>query len=134
MHNISIHAAHTGSDLLPCGTSLLHLISIHAAHTGSDEDEIRAQMQHYIFQSTLPIRAATRGDIDKSFYADISIHAAHTGSDIKAQNFKRMCVNFNPRCPYGQRLIDLTAETKQAVFQSTLPIRAATGTLAFGTI
>ena len=60
------------------------------------------------FQSTLPARGATtyrilRGDTA----ALISIHAPRTGSDPSASAFRELVqVNFNPRSPHGERLIE----------------------------
>ena len=39
---------------------------------------------------------------------------------------KRQCRNFNPRCPYGQRLIFLCFCLSACGFQSTLSLRTAT--------
>ena len=100
---ISIHAPLTGSDgaflrcLLPRG------ISIHAPLTGSDPAQCPGDsIQHDFnprspygerlspcffcpiarkFQSTLPLRGATRLDSNTAILQGISIHAPLTGSD-----------------------------------------------------
>ena len=57
----------------------------------------------------------------------ISIHAAHAGSDKYGGVKKiRRKLYFNPRCPCGQRPILLWGLILLKVFQSTLPMRAAT--------
>ena len=85
----------------------------------------------YTFQSTRPIRGATQEFGNESRKEDISIHAPHTGRDVTAalgaaaepvfQSTRpirgatwaaRMCAAtytyFNPRAPYGARLIKCT--------------------------
>ena len=57
----------------------------------------------------------------------ISIHAPRAGSDhgrLRRQPRRR---NFNPRSPCGERLIVLLLFQIVAGFQSTLPVRGATG-------
>ena len=83
LDKISIHAAHAGSDAERLYYAGLCKISIHAAHAGSDQYGKFLNRQRKIFQSTLPMRAATSASIRSLM-----------GSSI----------NFNPRCPCGQRL------------------------------
>ncbi len=101
--NISIHAPRTGSDRCPTGDTGRKGISIHAPRTGSDSDadiekleaddfnprspygerrgnQLRATAMGR-FQSTLPVRGATRDDR--------STASRH--------------LYFNPRSPYGER-------------------------------
>ena len=80
--DISIHAPHTGRD----GAWAMDivnrvLISIHAPHTGRDFGGLGTVALEAIFQSTRPIRGATRPKIPIA--PPIS--------------------NFNPRAPYGAR-------------------------------
>ena len=56
------------------------------------------------FQSTQPMRAATKEAVEAVTFDTISIHAAHAGSDSKSKNL----------------------QAKRKPFQSTLPMRAAT--------
>ena len=69
------------------------------------------------FQSTLPIRGATElgGVVDG--VVEISIHAPHTACTA----------DFNPRSPYGERPSSMLPRAASCSFQSTLPIRGATG-------
>ena len=101
-----------------------------------------------IFQSTLPVRGATRG---RRRYTDdklISIHAPRAGSDPHAlkgglllYHFNprspcgerpRLSVrswthrDFNPRSPCGERRSHSAAAASGVGFQSTLPVRGAT--------
>ena len=102
---ISIHAPHAGSDLAL--TRALHkerTISIHAPHAGSDEYFKTAQDR-----------------------LTISIHAPHAGSDDSAISRATELNNFNPRSPCGERRGILLWGWLPPEFQSTLPMRGATG-------
>ena len=101
---ISIHAAHAGSDVGPDGwQSYDEYISIHAAHAGSD-----ATQDFAIASAKISIHAAHAGsdeDVNKAIApAAISIHAAQVGSDRLTEN----------------------DGIQTAIFQSTLPKWAAT--------
>ena len=104
-HVISIHAPHAGSDIYNNVDYAAHVISIHAPHAGSDATELEKIAYGELFQSTLPMRGATRNPADlhhsdpdfnprspcgerlnksDSFaWVRISIHAPHAGSDKK---------------------------------------------------
>ena len=79
-------------------------ISIHAPHTGSDYALFSTNPNDRKFQSTLPIRGATRA-------AGVS---------------RAPPSHFNPRSPYGERLVRPVRHVGPDLFQSTLPIRGAT--------
>ena len=134
--DISIHAAHAGS--CPCGQRPLgtlpkdcrRIISIHAAHAGSDWLKSNAENNT---QTYFNPRCPCGQRLSKGVQ-ELSKH-----------------INFNPRCPCGQRLLFLMTErgkrlisihaahagsdryggararTVTLSFQSTLPMRAATG-------
>ena len=78
------------------------------------------------FQSTLPARGATLGDILRRGCAGISIHAPREGSDSIISNRAGFRRDFNPRSPRGERPIVKHRTAKTAIFQSTLPARGAT--------
>ena len=78
---ISIHAPLTGSDVLDFGAAHKILISIHAPLTGSDLEPEESAPTWKKFQSTLPLRGATRVPPRKFITGEISIHAPLTGSD-----------------------------------------------------
>ncbi len=59
------------------------------------------------FQSTLPVRGATP----------------------TARRGGKLGDNFNPRSPYGERLITILKAFNKGIFQSTLPVRGATSAL-----
>ena len=106
------------------------------------------------FQSTLPLRGATSTAIFPRIGDRISIHAPLTGSDQNSdtnkqpqENFnprspygerhslpqRRYRIrNFNPRSPYGERPSSTIAIPPSYEFQSTLPLRGATGPHATG--
>ena len=57
---------------------------------------------------------------------DISIHAVLTDSDLFWEEVTTIILHFNPRCPYGQRLLLLASFFACREFQSTLSLRTAT--------
>ena len=59
-HHISIHAPHTGRDLSISKTITVTNISIHAPHTGRDQEKVKGGAGKKSFQSTRPIRGATK--------------------------------------------------------------------------
>ena len=83
LFTISIHAAHAGSDYKLHKTIRIIIISIHAAHAGSDNIMQIKKDKALSFQSTLPMRAATRRARARFKQLQISIHAAHAGSDTQ---------------------------------------------------
>ena len=79
-------------------------ISIHAPHAGCDGRARRLPYSPQAFQSTHPMRGATRsqiGDLD-------------------------LVGNFNPRTPCGVRQGFLRNQSRRREFQSTHPMRGAT--------
>ena len=78
------------------------------------------------FQSTLPVRGATK-NLPKFINAGtISIHAPRAGSDASKRRYISLTKNFNPRSPCGERPSMMTWFNQIAEFQSTLPVRGAT--------
>jgi len=100
------------------------------------------------FQSTLPVGGATVGLFDKDTEKLISIHAPRGGSDFiisvcifpifdfnpRSPWGERLICNlpgrcdgdFNPRSPWGERPISLFLTEVATIFQSTLPVGGAT--------
>ena len=102
---ISIHAPRAGSDAMD--GSLLKdflIISIHAPRAGSDGATARGRRCGRVFQSTLPVRGATKD----------------------TQTIIALLKNFNPRSPCGERLLYNYSLNYTLTFQSTLPVRGAT--------
>ena len=124
---ISIHAPLAGSDCCriwqttrclnfnprsPCGErpgghgggSGAYEISIHAPLAGSDDGK----------------------GLDGPA-VEISIHAPLAGSDGKRPAYRASSRNFNPRSPCGERRPPSSPARTLSTFQSTLPLRGATG-------
>ena len=101
------------------------------------------------FQSTLPVGGATfqldaicDADISISIHAPrvgsdqhsadhspakrISIHAPRGGSDRKPMHGFQPRMYFNPRSPWGERLVGYLLSSQNVKFQSTLPVGGAT--------
>ena len=102
---ISIHAPHTGRDLLdlvdkPSGQK----ISIHAPHTGRDMRE------------TLARHGLTA----------ISIHAPHTGRDVYTNDVFSEASQISIHAPHTGRDLARNSAARLGPFQSTRPIRGAT--------
>ena len=101
---ISIHAPRAGSDLGSKNFYDMAEISIHAPRAGSDSWMYLAFATYRRFQSTLPVRGATKKHCGAIIRVIISIHAPRAGSDPDTM----------PVPPVLGR------------FQSTLPVRGAT--------
>ena len=78
------------------------------------------------FQSTLPMRGATKPSEWYAMMPGISIHAPHAGSDPTSLHTCPMAADFNPRSPCGERQKPKQGKTATDRFQSTLPMRGAT--------
>ena len=78
------------------------------------------------FQSTRPMRGATifLEVLCMTFY--ISIHAPHAGRDLLVISFLPTSLYFNPRAPCGARLSFMRKLIMKVSFQSTRPMRGAT--------
>ena len=79
---ISIHAPHAGRDVNRLGFTEHHVISIHAPHAGRDDLAGGQLAAAATFQSTRPMRGATKPIVDVPPDVFISIHAPHAGRDI----------------------------------------------------
>ena len=80
LHAISIHAAREGGDRGQFISSYDGEISIHAAREGGDEQARLRKSRIALFQSTPPVKAATRmirfGDFDFIFQSTPPVKAA----------------------------------------------------------
>ena len=79
--DISIHAVQVDSDINFFIKNSLFTISIRAAHDGCDQMQSMKCSALLVFQSTLPVWAATGEVKSRDISAYISIHAAHAGCD-----------------------------------------------------
>ena len=78
------------------------------------------------FQSTHPLRGATRSGGQESRRRRISIHAPLAGCDTGAKPAREHPGDFNPRTPCGVRPARKVVEESGRSFQSTHPLRGAT--------
>ena len=101
---ISNHAAHEGCDIFHFG-KFLHVrkISNHAAHEGCDRCAVQSRSTVVIFQTTQPMRAATRRCSNSAVQVGF-----HTTQPMRAATLKN-----------STRILPLR-------FQTTQPMRAAT--------
>ncbi len=112
--------------------------------------DIQTASTALIFQSTLPLRGATRRKHFRRWYhhrisihaplagsdqsagnheirETISIHAPLAGSDKRINEKDESLPHFNPRSPCGERLLKQVSNSlTESEFQSTLPLRGAT--------
>ncbi len=128
---ISIHAPHTGRDLGYKQAFEQFGISIHAPHTGRDASAAIMVISTSPFQSTRPIRGATRPVRPGGIVYEISIHAPHTGRDDKLFYAVHAVGLFQSTRPIrGATDIHFIPVQRRNGFQSTRPIRGATHRVA----
>jgi len=119
-----------GATIFKRVNALVRAISIHAPRGGSDAWPEATASRQSLFQSTLPVGGATlqapwaEDIIDISIHAPrggsdgledtcwillyvISIHAPRGGSDAHKPPFRPPLPYFNPRSPWGERLLQL---------------------------
>ena len=89
VHGISIHTPLAGSDETRMGVQQSRNISIHTPLAGSDRPYTSSPKYSLLFQSTLPLRGATRFGEEGRAERQISIHTPLAGSD--APLFARHC-------------------------------------------
>ena len=147
---ISIHAPHTGRDSLPhlsrraptdfnprapygARRRIRHdyvktrSISIHAPHTGRDDAPAAPEYDEDIFQSTRPIRGATKFDPElEARLVKFQSTRPIRGATRRGRPPGLPGQHFNPRAPYGARQSRICRPGARRAFQSTRPIRGAT--------
>ena len=132
-------------------------ISIHTPLAGSDQARQLDDLADRVFQSTLPLRGATwtcsTSTTSTSFQSTlplrgatghchtllsghaISIHTPLAGSDGARSFVQHFSRDFNPHSPCGERPPSYALIIPESIlFQSTLPLRGATGSVSDGTI
>ena len=124
---ISIHAPRAGRDFGEMAQAFLFDISIHAPRAGRDLPEFAEEGEHNGFQSTRPVRGATIYHTGATPSRRISIHAPRAGRDHRHRQHGSAVRDFNPRAPCGARLVTSTYSDAATLFQSTRPVRGATG-------
>ena len=117
--------ARLSSDIL---SDMRKIISIHAPHAGRDRPLYNRYRHTKKFQSTRPMRGATRGLRNRLLQRiGISIHAPHAGRDwVNMGDSYATRSDFNPRAPCGARRSQILTPADISLFQSTRPMRGAT--------
>ena len=123
---ISIHAPLAGRDPGEILAADKMTISIHAPLAGRDAERVLPLPCGPQFQSTRPLRGATRSRIFLQYWTAISIHAPLAGRDPRPGPSRPGSPNFNPRAPCGARHREGKAQVDKPLFQSTRPLRGAT--------
>ena len=148
---ISIHAPHAGCDGADNQHAAAPWISIHAPHAGCDFSDCfkrfgdgdfnprtpcgvrHGDLAHGLLSRKISIHAPHAGCDGRTtrvvIRPVISIHAPHAGCDIPATTLQGYCLDFNPRTPCGVRQGINVYSLLTLQFQSTHPMRGATGPL-----
>ena len=87
MLDISIHVPRAGCDLHLDLHGLVFVISIHVPRAGCDRSSVHSSLISGSFQSTYPVRGATRQRYRHDHPAHISIHVPRAGCDGKFDDF-----------------------------------------------
>ena len=125
IHVISIHTPLAGSDVDMLDINDIHVISIHTPLAGSDRKTLKTSANSWnfnphspcgerpatvtlffpdtLFQSTLPLRGATRASHIRFLHLPISIHTPLAGSDQTPKAKRHDHQDFNPHSPCGER-------------------------------
>ena len=82
----------------------------------------------WLFQSTLPVRGGTGGNVLNVDITKISIHPPREGRDRAVPTPPQWQRNFNPPSPQGEGLDIDSLKSVYRTFQSTLPARGGTFT------
>ena len=127
MLRISIHAPLVGSDGRAGSDPGELPISIHAPLAGSDVMLKSAFTSLLSFQSTLPLRGATSRFFCSSIRPRYFNPRSPCGERLRPSNTVSPRRNFNPRSPCGERHFLSFLRCWLMSFQSTLPLRGATG-------
>ena len=105
----------------------LLIVSIHAPRAGCDGLISILILSGNGFQSTHPVRGATISASSIWRCASVSIHAPRAGCDHRCSYIGGGGKCFNPRTPCGVRRVRPLARMTTCLFQSTHPVRGATG-------
>ena len=123
---ISIHAPREGCD----GAAQVDLaqvgISIHAPREGCDVTTLMEVPASVVFQSTHPVRGATRKFHRQTSTIDISIHAPREGCDGQLIACLHLTIQFQSTHPVRGATGGTPQRRQGMAFQSTHPVRGAT--------
>ena len=123
---ISIHAPLAGCDCDGKGAAWTDAISIHAPLAGCDASAETLCHIPRPFQSTHPLRGATKAVALEDAPIDISIHAPLAGCDKGADVTKLQTALFQSTHPLRGATLYCDHPPLGALFQSTHPLRGAT--------
>ena len=149
LYIISIHAPLAGRDVARLAERMDRTYFNPRAPCGARQQAVRYSVSYISFQSTRPLRGATRDLVGCSGRVGISIHAPLAGRDRPGSALQSPCcyfnprapcgarlrvhsdasgfaVDFNPRAPCGARRLDRLRTVQRHRFQSTRPLRGAT--------
>ncbi len=101
--SISIHTPHAGCYTDNFNDWVETFISIHTPHAGCDYIHIETRIDKSKFQSTHPMRGATRWSTAQVESEIISIHTPHAGCDNLGCRVLCYMRYFNPHTPCGVR-------------------------------
>ena len=123
---VSIHAPRAGRDQSPQGELVLHQVSIHAPRVGRDCGDTDLHAPVWVFQSTRPVRGATRFGLLCGFNPRVSIHAPRAGRDFGEAALSTDRYAFQSTRPVRGATAARTPSGRSHVSQSTRPVRGAT--------
>ena len=124
---LSIHAPREGCDLQNTDDVLHHgHLSIHAPREGCDAACLNACWPCLSFQSTHPVRGATRALVSDERAALLSIHAPREGCDIFRRTVSGRATIFQSTHPVRGATSSTVFRLPTSNFQSTHPVRGAT--------
>ena len=132
------------------GTAVSQEVSIHAPRAGGDRTSRKSAPWTARFQSTPPVRGATRrapssprrragfnprppcgGRLRRgqasAHHFGVSIHAPRAGGDFNTEGSSRSCFPFQSTPPVRGATMKSPASGRRYEFQSTPPVRGATG-------
>ena len=130
--DVSIHAPRVGRDSPLIRPSPCWRVSIHAPRVGRDLPLIYTDKGVHEFQSTRPVWGATSCRSASYPTSVVSIHAPHAGRDADRDAASAHPCSFNPRAPCGARRGVVPHSADFYRFQSTRPMRGATGAYCTG--
>ncbi len=102
-------------------------VSIHAPHAGRDAGGAAGCPGRPWFQSTRPVRGATVPRYQHSGFSPVSIHAPRAGRDLAVAAAGRVAAVSIHAPRAGRDAIFWMAPIRGSEFQSTRPVRGATG-------
>ena len=126
VQEISIHAPLAGCDYSSHHSRQDHRNFNPRTPCGVRRGSAMTYTERAKFQSTHPLRGATKALENHQKGEIISIHAPLAGCDPLRIMLRTRPSNFNPRTPCGVGLIDWRSSPSLFLFQSTHPLRGAT--------